>query len=410
MIPVGDYPNPPRAQWVTRALIGINIAVYLFISVPMEGRTLNAEERKDPAIRAALDEMWTELYAVPEAEQGVSRAAWELHRVSAYEVFIFRFGFRPSSPSLIGLFFCMFLHAGFSHLAGNMLFLWIYGDNVEYRLGPVAYVGWYLGTGIVATLTFAVLDSDSAIPLVGASGAISGVLGFYLLWFPHNFVKVFFFFPFFGIIPIRAYWILGMYLVIDNILPMVTSRGGNVAHGAHLGGFAAGLAVAYGYNKLRGRLPAPEPDRFSPYRPSRGGPAEPKWRESEPVPDAPGSDASGTFEDAIHAGRMEDAAHAFARLNRKGGTPPSADSVFRLGQWLYAESFVHDAASVFRYYINRFPRGEDLDRVHLGLGVLLSRMLGNPAAAREHLLQAIELTDTATIADTARAELTRIDG
>ena len=420
MIPVGDYPNPPRAQWVTRFLIGINVAVYLFITAPMQGRVLTVAEHKDREIRAALDEMWTDLYAEEAAKQNISRQAWETRGVSAYDVFIFRFGYRPSSPSLVGLLFCMFLHAGFSHLAGNMLFLWIYGDNVEYRLGPVAYFCWYMATGIAATLTFAFLDSASSIPLVGASGAISGVLGFYLLWFPHNYVKVFFFFPFFGIIPIKAAWILGIYLVIDNIVPMIAAQGGSVAHGAHVGGFVAGLAVAYAYNLIKGTLPSPHPDRFEPYRPGtpghgrKSGPAEPAWKEApapEPAsaPERAPADATGTFESAIQAGRMEDAAHAFARINRKGGSPPAADSVFRLAQWLYAESFVHDAASVFRYYVKRYPRGEDLDRVHLGLGVLLSRMLGNPAAARDHLLQAIDMTDTPAIADTAREELARID-
>ena len=80
----------------------------------------------------------------------------------------------------------MFLHAGWTHLLGNMLFLWIFGDNLEARLGPAKYLAVYLGTGVAATLFFAVFQPDSYIPLVGASGAISGVLGCYFLWFPKN--------------------------------------------------------------------------------------------------------------------------------------------------------------------------------------------------------------------------------
>ena len=196
MIPVGDYPNPPRAQWVTRILIGLNVAVYLFISVPLSGQHYTTTELGDPDTAHVLAAMWE--WQKPEMQRrGVTQA--EFYRsIDKYSVFTFRYGYRPSSPSLLALLFCMFLHGGFSHLAGNMLFLWIYGDNVEYRLGPIQYVLWYLGTGVAATLTFAFLDSTSLAPLIGASGAISGILGFYLIWFPHNYVKVFFFFPFFG--------------------------------------------------------------------------------------------------------------------------------------------------------------------------------------------------------------------
>jgi membrane associated rhomboid family serine protease len=98
-------------------------------------------------------------------------------------------GLSPRSL-LLALFASMFLHGGFAHLFGNMLFLWIYGDNVEHRLGSARYVFWYVLTGACATLFHAVFDSDSRIPLVGASGAISGVLGFYFLWFPRNQVRV----------------------------------------------------------------------------------------------------------------------------------------------------------------------------------------------------------------------------
>ena len=100
------------------------------------------------------------------------------------------------------------------HLFGNMLFLWIYGDNVEYRLGRLAFLLWYLATGVAATLFFAVFALDSTVPLVGASGAISGVLGFYFLWFPRNTVRLFvFLFPFFmNVVAVPARIVLGVYL------------------------------------------------------------------------------------------------------------------------------------------------------------------------------------------------------
>ena len=121
-----------------------------------------------------------------------------LQQVSAYDLVVFAYGFRPADLNLSALVTSMFLHGGFMHLAGNMLFLWIYGDNVEHRLGRWRYLAAYLGTGTLATLSHAVLNLDSALPMVGASGAISGVLGLYFIWFPRNRVRLWIMlFPFF---------------------------------------------------------------------------------------------------------------------------------------------------------------------------------------------------------------------
>jgi len=400
VLPVGDYPNPPKPQWMTRILVGINVAVHLFFTMPMERDALTVQDIREN--EQVLQQMWDSQREAYEAH-GVDVKQW-LASLSRYDLFVFETGgYKPGAPSLLALLLCMFLHSGFGHLAGNMLFLWIYGDNVEYRLGKVAYVLWYLATGMVATLSFGFMAGDSLVPLVGASGAISGVLGFYLVWFPHNYVKIFLFFPFFGIFPIRAYWVLGIYLVLENLLPALSARGSNVAHGAHIGGFVAGAIIALVYNMVRGGRPAPRPDRPGGYRPGRG-PVEPRWREvaSEPI------DAGSEFERAIREGRMESAAHAFSRLQREGGSRPPEHAVFRLARWLYDEGFSPDAVAVFQYYVKHYPRGEDLDRVHLGLGILFARRLERPAAAREHLLQAIDLTDSAAIAETARAELANL--
>jgi hypothetical protein len=141
----------------------------------------------------------------------------------------------------------MFLHAGFAHLAGNMLFLWIYGDNVEHRLGRLPFLLAYLGTGVLATLAFSLVAGASLTPLVGASGAISGVLGLYFVLFPHNRVKVLVaLFPFvIDVFLVPAPLVLGLFVLVDNLLPLVVGAGGGVAYGAHLGGFVGGLALAW---------------------------------------------------------------------------------------------------------------------------------------------------------------------
>ena len=127
------------------------------------------------------------------------------------------------------LFTSMFMHAGFMHLLGNMVFLWVYGDNVEHRLGRVGFLFSYLLTGIAATLAFAGVAGNSGTPLVGASGAISGVLGLYFLLFPGNRVRVLVFLGWFiTTIMLPARIVLGIYVVIDNILPLVVQSESNV--------------------------------------------------------------------------------------------------------------------------------------------------------------------------------------
>ena len=232
---------PTRADglYVTYAIIALNILVYLFVSLPLSTEPPDPE---NPALVAYLEAVRDQL------PPNVSLQA-VVNSLSAYDLYVFEHGYKPAAPQIPDLFYSLFLHGGFMHLFGNMLFLWIYGDNVEYRLGRLAYLFWYLATGIAATLFFALFSPRSAVPLVGASGAISGVLGFYFLWFPRNTVRMFvFLFPFFmNVVAIPARIVLGIYLVLDNVLPFVFTggSGGGVAYGAHIGGFAAGLAAAW---------------------------------------------------------------------------------------------------------------------------------------------------------------------
>jgi len=239
LLPLSDAPNPGGRPYVTYGLIAANILVYLLVSLPLGARP---PDTRSPVFQAYVELVRDRLPA------GVPlRAA--LATTSAYDLYVFEHGYKPAAPQVADLFYAQFLHGGFLHLFGNMLFLWIFGDNVEYRLGRVAYLLAYLATGVAATLFFALFAFGSAVPLVGASGAISGVLGFYFLWFPRNTVRLFvFLFPFFmNVVAVRARLVLGAYLLVDNLLPFLisTGGGGGVAHGAHIGGFVAGLAGAW---------------------------------------------------------------------------------------------------------------------------------------------------------------------
>jgi membrane associated rhomboid family serine protease len=138
----------------------------------------------------------------------------------------------------------MFLHGGWMHLGGNMLYLWIFGDNLERVMGAAKYAAFYLTCGIAAGLAHILFAGGSAVPSVGASGAISGVLGGYLLLFPKNRVKVL---TRGGVASVPALVVLGMWIVIQLVsqLGSITnaSEGGGVAYMAHIGGFVAGMAL-----------------------------------------------------------------------------------------------------------------------------------------------------------------------
>jgi membrane associated rhomboid family serine protease len=177
-----------------------------------------------------------------------------LRNATAYDLFVLVHGFRPIAPRASDLLTSLFLHANFMHLFGNMLFLWIYGDNVEHRMGGGRYLLAYLATGIAATLVHWMTSPDSPLPTVGASGAISGVLGFYFLWFPQNKVRLLMLLPpvFMNVFMVPARVVLGFYLVLDNVVPFLVEggRGGGVAHGAHIGGFVAGVIAAWIHDRL----------------------------------------------------------------------------------------------------------------------------------------------------------------
>jgi membrane associated rhomboid family serine protease len=178
----------------------------------------------------------------------------------AVQAFIFSWGVVPREYAMGGdlpphipfpfwttLMTSMFLHGGWGHLGGNMLFLWIFGDNIEHRLGHVRFVAFYLLCGLAASVAHIAFNSASIVPAVGASGAISGVLGGYLLMFPRNRVYVL---TWGGVMAVPAIFMLGLWIVtqfvngVGSIAATEETGGGGVAYMAHIGGFVAGLVLA----------------------------------------------------------------------------------------------------------------------------------------------------------------------
>lgn len=204
MFPIRDHNPSERTPYVTLCLIAINVVIFLV------GLALFADQR-------ALSQLYYDYALLPvRLSNGENYAA---------------------------LVTSIFLHGGFMHLAGNMLFLWIFGDNLEDEMGHFQFLAFYLACGAGASLAQFAFDPMSSIPTVGASGAIAGVMGGYLLLFPKARVDIFvFFIVFFRIFPIPAWIMLGLWFAIQLFsgISVDTSAGG-VAYWAHAGGFVIGL-------------------------------------------------------------------------------------------------------------------------------------------------------------------------
>ena len=383
LLPIGDTPNPRRTPLFTYLLLAANVGVYLFISLPL---SLAPPDLADPLLLEYLRAV---------GARGRIPAEAVLQQVSAYDLFVFRYGFRPAEASLPTLFSSMFLHGGALHLAGNMLFLWIFGDNIEARLGRFWYLLVYLGTGVAATAFFAIFVPGSEVPMIGASGAISGVLGCYFFWFPRNQVRVFvFLFPFLItplMIPARI--VLGFYLVVDNLLPFLfdSGGGGGVAHGAHIGGFLAGAAVAFAV------------DRF----PAFGRPVE-RRGSGRPQPHRLGmAERIGAF---LRQGEPARATQVY--INQPEGPEKqevATADLLRIADYLFAQGDRRQALSTFRRIIAERPADTLLDQAYLGAGKALLQAPRNLSGAADYFLAALDVTTDPDLAEEARRHLRAID-
>jgi rhomboid family protein len=236
MFPIRDHNPSSRTPYVTYLLIGVNVLVYL-LNIP------------DISTDATLNDLYNR---------------WALFPVDIV-----------NGASPVPLVSSMFLHASFWHIAGNMLFLWVFGDNMEDAFGHLAFLLFYLAAGIGAGLVHVFFAPWSEIPTIGASGAIAGVLGGYLLLYPKARVDVIFFFVvFFKIVPIPAWITLGGWFALQLFNGTLDDgSGGGVAYWAHVGGFAFGLILTLPIWLRRGKSETGRPagtakiktveDRFS---------------------------------------------------------------------------------------------------------------------------------------------------
>jgi len=190
---------------------------------------------------------------------------------SQLEQFIMTYGVVPAQvmqgQNLLSLFASMFLHGGWAHILGNMVFLAVFGDNVEATLGKVGYLFFYLAGGLAASVAHILFNLGGQVPSLGASGAVAAVLGAYVVMFPHSRVRVLVFFGYFiRFTQVAALLFVGIWFITQLFsgvasLGVETAQSGGVAYWAHVGGFVLGLLVGF---LLRGQ--APELERAQPQR------------------------------------------------------------------------------------------------------------------------------------------------
>ena len=226
MFPIGDD-NSDRTitPYVNYALIGINILVFLLLQqIGSNDSFTYAFSLVPREITSGID-----LTGLIDIKSSTGKIIGQIpHYATPLPVY---FNFLSS----------MFMHGGFMHLFGNMLFLWVFGDNLENLLGHVRYAAFYIVCGIAAAVAQIVMDTDSVIPMLGASGAISGVLGGYILVFPRRRVRAIIF-NFLTEVP--AYVAVGIWIVYQIVVGYLSSaESGGVAYAAHIGGFIAGLVL-----------------------------------------------------------------------------------------------------------------------------------------------------------------------
>ncbi len=241
MIPLKDENPTSRVPWVTLLLIAANLVVFVFLQRPYD-RGLSEANFSFEFAAIPCEIVTGRPLTTEEVDQTLYEGQSEACQSSAA-------GRRgdarfPGKNVYLAVLSSMFLHGSWLHIGGNMLFLWVFGNNIEDRLGPAAYLAFYLLSGLAAAAAHIAVQPDSTVPVVGASGAVAGVMGAYLVLFPNVPIRTLFFLL---LRDVPAKWLLGFWFVSQFFV----NPAEGVAWVAHVGGFAFGALVAL---VLRDRL------------------------------------------------------------------------------------------------------------------------------------------------------------
>jgi membrane associated rhomboid family serine protease len=245
VLPVGDDDTRQGLPIVNVAIIAVNVLVFLLLQLPSDAFTMGFSVIPKE-ITHGIDLVGPQTIALSDGTTAVINEA------------------PGPNPIWLTLFTSMFMHGGWTHIGGNMLFLFIFGDNVERLLGSLLYLALYLVCGVVADLAQILSSPESVIPSLGASGAISGLLAAYVLFFPQNPVRVLLTFGyFFRVTRVPAIFMIGVWILVQFVSGIgsiaVSEQTGGVAYWAHIGGFLAGLVIAFLLRPVVGGASPPTP-------------------------------------------------------------------------------------------------------------------------------------------------------
>ena len=339
--------------------------------------------------------------------------------------------FSPQQPELFQFITYAFLHGGWMHLIGNMLFLYIFGNSVNSKLGNLGYLLLYLAGGIFSALGHAF---QSGAPVLGASGAVAAITGAYMVLFPKTYIHIIYFFYFIGTTEIPALWFILFKLIIwDNILGPRIGGPSNIAYSAHLAGYAFGVAVPLilliahtlphsqydlwalvqrwrrrqqfsrvvekGYDPFRGQAPGRR-TVFTPEQP-------------KPEPQLPEAmvQLRGEISQALSRGELPRAGDLYQQMvARDPGMFLPQQQQLDIANQLMQDGRHPLAAKAYEDFLSHYPRYPFIEQVQLMLGLLYSRYLHDPAQARTHLQAALARLSNDIQKQMAQDELKKLEG
>jgi membrane associated rhomboid family serine protease len=337
----------------------------------------------------------------------------------------------PYDPHLWQYVTYAFLHANWLHIIGNMLFLYIFGNNVNDRMGNLGYLAFYLSGAIIAGVGYVIFDRQA--PVLGASGAVAAVTGAYLILLPRSNITIIYFIFFVGVVEIASLWIILFFFMTDllgEIAPQLMGGAEAVAHVAHITGTLYGAAVSFILLSAR-LLPRDQFDvvaliqrwnrrreyrdlvnrGFDPFgaSPSSGWAAGSTSQTPEPQAQIL-LDIRDRISRAAAAHDLASASTLYQDLlNRDPNQVMSRAVQMDLANYFAAQHLYPDAAATYELLIRFYPKYERLDQVYLMLGVIYSRYLQQPLKAKENLLKAVAGLHFTNQIDVAKAELAHVE-
>lgn len=330
----------------------------------------------------------------------------------------------PTHPRLGTYFTYAFLHSDWMHLISNMLFLYIFGNNVNDKMGNLGYLAFYLAGGVFAGVGHVI---TSPAPVIGASGAVSAVTGAYLVLFPRSNITVLYFFIFIGSFEIASMYFI-IFFFVKDLIPVFAGSQGNIAHTAHISGSIFGVGVCMAllaahllprdqfdvlsllrqWNRRR-QYQNLVRDGYNPfgYVPADASPARP------PAPPDPLTlqiqERRAEINEAIAHRNLPRAAELFLQLKQLDSKQVlSRQAQLDIANQLAAQQLYAPAVEAYEQFLHHYPNFEQIEQVQLMLGLIYARYLNQPDRARELLVRAMARLHNDREIQMARSELSRI--